>query len=275
MSARARRRRKRALRQAGAITGIVLSLGILGGMVYAYAAHRPPPLDPKTLCRTDAPLQGHTIILIDASDPLPPLEADRVRALAAAEREKLPRFDKLTILMLTPAKPFEPKVAFSKCSPGSGAIVNPWIENGDQIKRRFTEAIEKPLDRRIGRAVKGKRAKYSPILETVSSIPRRFDFTAAVPRRRLVIVSDFLQNTPNGYSHYQGAKPSLAGLQTDPLWPKVKSRFDGAQVLLEYVPRPDDAALQTPAHREFWRDYFASGGAAGIIYLDENPEAGL
>ena len=50
---------------------------------------------------------------------------------------------------------------------------------------------------------------------------------------------------------------------------------DGAQVLLEYVPRPNDAALQTPAHRDFWRDYFAGGGAANIIYLDENPEVGL
>ena len=44
--------------------------------------------------------------------------------------------------MLSPNKPFEPKVAFSKCSLASGAIVNPWIENGDQIKRRFAEAIE-------------------------------------------------------------------------------------------------------------------------------------
>ncbi len=275
MSARSRRRRKRALRQAGAIAGLVLAFGILGGMVYAYAAHRPPPLDPKTLCRTDARLQGHTVILIDASDPLPPMEADRVRAIAAAEREKLARYDKLTILLLTPNKPFEPKVAFSKCSPGSGLIVNPWIENGDQIKRRFTEAIEAPLDRRIGRAVKGKGAKSSPILETISVIPRRFDFTAAVPRRRLIVVSDFLQNTPDGYSHYQTGKPSLDALQADPLWPKVKARFDRAQVLLEYVPRPQDAALQTTAHREFWRAYFERGGAAGVTYLDENPEAGL
>jgi hypothetical protein len=275
MSARARRRRKRAMRQASAVAGIILAFGILSGMVYAYAKHRPPPLDPKTLCRIDAPLQGHTIILLDASDPLPPLEADRVRALAAAEREKLPRFDKLTILVLTPSKPFEPKVAFSKCSPGSGAIVNPWIENGDQIKRRFAEAIEKPLDRRIGRAVKGKGAKSSPILETISIVPRRFDFTAAVPRRRLVVVSDFLQNTLNGYSHYQSASPALTALQADPLWPKVKARFDRAQILLEYVPRPEDAKLQTPAHRDFWRDYFDSGGAASVIFLDENPEAGL
>jgi hypothetical protein len=36
-----------------------------------------------------------------------------------------------------------------------------------------------------------------------------------------------------------------------------------------------DAALQTPTHRDFCRDYFTSGGASNIIYLDENPEAGL
>ena len=247
MSARGRRRRKRALRQAGAIAGLILAFGILGGMVYAYAAHRPPPLDPKTLCRTDARLQGHTLMLIDASDPLPPMEAERVRAIAAAEREKLARYDKLTILLLNPSRPYEPKVAFSKCSPGSGLIVNPWIENGDQIKRRFAEAIEAPLDRRIGRAVKGKGARSSPILETISTIPRRFDFTAAIPRRRLIIVSDLLQNSPGGYSHYQPGKPSLETLQADPLWSSVQARFDRAQVLLEYVPRPKEAALQNAA----------------------------
>jgi hypothetical protein len=215
MSARRRRRRQRALAKFSAIAGLVAAMRVLGGMVYVYAAHRPPPRDAKTLCRTDEKLQGHRIILIDASDPLPPLEADRVRALAAAEREKLPRYDKLTILLLNTKMPFEPKVGFSKCSPGSGVNFNRWVENGDLIKRRFNEAIEKPLDRRLSRAVKGKAAKSSPILQTLSVIPRRFDFTAAVPRRRLIVVSDFLQHNPKGYSHYTN-NPDLKALQASP-----------------------------------------------------------
>jgi len=55
----------------------------------------------------------------------------------------------------------------------------------------------------------------------------------------------------------------------------VKARFDGAQVLLEYVPRPEESALQTSAHRALWRDCFKDGGAMNVPYLDENPEAGL
>jgi hypothetical protein len=49
---------------------IGIAMLVLGGLGAASFLMRAPPTDPETLCRTDALLAAHTIILVDATDRL-------------------------------------------------------------------------------------------------------------------------------------------------------------------------------------------------------------
>ncbi|MCR6645089.1 MAG: hypothetical protein NVV62_11600 [Terricaulis sp.] len=48
-----------------ALIGLVMLA--LGGFGAAAFLLRAPPTDPQTLCRTDAPLAAHTIVLVDST----------------------------------------------------------------------------------------------------------------------------------------------------------------------------------------------------------------
>ena len=66
------RRRGAAARNALGVALILVAMIVLGGLGGAAFMLRPPPTDAETLCRTDAPLTAHTIILVDATDRLEP-----------------------------------------------------------------------------------------------------------------------------------------------------------------------------------------------------------
>jgi len=85
---------RRPRRSAGGrdVLGVVLIVAavlVLGGLAGATFVLRPPPTDAETLCRTDAPLGAHTIILVDSTDRLEPRHRRKLRAVLAQERARL------------------------------------------------------------------------------------------------------------------------------------------------------------------------------------------
>ena len=62
------RRRGVSGRNALGLILIVMALAVLGGLGAMSFMLRAPPTDEATLCRTDAPLNAHTIVLVDATD---------------------------------------------------------------------------------------------------------------------------------------------------------------------------------------------------------------
>ena len=81
-----RRARRASGRNALGVALILAAMLVLGGLGAAALALRPPPTDAETLCRTDAPLAAHTIILVDATDRLEGRHRRKLRAVLAQER---------------------------------------------------------------------------------------------------------------------------------------------------------------------------------------------
>jgi uncharacterized membrane protein len=108
------RRRGAGARNALGIVLIVLAVLVLGGLGGAAFMLRAPPTDAETLCRTDAPLGAHTIILVDATDRLESRHRRKLRAVLAQERARLGQFDRLTIMRINVRRPQEPAILFSK-----------------------------------------------------------------------------------------------------------------------------------------------------------------
>jgi uncharacterized membrane protein len=133
-------------RNALGIVLIVLAVLVLGGLGGAAFMLRAPPTDAETLCRTDAALGAHTIILVDATDRLESRHRRKLRAVLAQERARLGQFDRLTIMRINVRRPQEPAILFSKCLPRPPEQTNPLFENARLTQQTWDEDFAQALD---------------------------------------------------------------------------------------------------------------------------------
>ncbi|MGE0597101.1 MAG: hypothetical protein AB7P07_12110 [Hyphomonadaceae bacterium] len=240
---------------------IVVVAGVLGAFAYAGIALRPPPTDPETLCRSDRPIAAHTIILIDSTDRLETRHRRKLEAVAAQERARLGRFDRLTLMRLNTRRPQEPAILFSKCLPLPPEDANPFVQNPRMAQEAWDADFADALAAALRSAQSGGPNRASPILAALRAAAADPDFGLEIATRRLVLVSDFLEHTPGGFSHY-AASADYAAWRRD----AAAAPADLARVSVRLVPidRPDHAARQAAAMDDFWPAYFDATHAASV-----------
>lgn len=240
------------------IGAVMLALGGFGAAAFLLRA---PPIDPETLCRTDAPLGAHTIVLVDSTDRLEPRHRRKLRAVLAQERARLGQYDRLTVMRLSARRPQEPSILFSRCLPRPPEQTNPLFENARHAQERWDADFAEALDRALRSAASGGGAQRSPILAGLRAVAADPDFDPQIPRRRLVLVSDLLEHNPQGFSHYaDGADFTAWRAQA------AQNAPDFARVSVRAVPldRPDHAARQAYALEHFWPAYFEAAEAQSL-----------
>jgi len=257
------RRRGAGARNALGVVLIALAVLVLGGLGGASFLLRAPPTDPETLCRTDAPLAAHTVILVDATDRLEARHRRKLRAVMAQERARLSQYDRLTLMRINVRRPQEPTILFSRCLPRPPEQTNPLFENARLTQARWDEEFAGALDRALRSAGAGGGARASPIVAGLRAVAADPDFGADIPQRRLVLVSDLLEHDPGGFSLYVSDANYAAWRAASPSGPP-----DFAQVDLRIVPldRPDHAARQGAAVDEFWPAFFAAADVQNVSF---------
>lgn len=240
---------------------ILFAFVVLGGLAGAAFLVRPPPTDPETLCRTDAPLAAHTIVLVDSTDRLEARHRRKLRAVMAQERARLHQYDRLTVMRLNVRKPQEPTILFSRCLPRPPEQANPLFENARMAQTHWDEAFAQALDQALRRAQTGGPMRASPIVASVRAVAADPEFDAAIPQRRFVLVSDLLEHDPHGFSLYAEGADIAAWLAQAP-----HGAPDLAAVDIRLVPidRPDHAGPQAEAREHFWPAFFEAAGAKSV-----------
>lgn len=244
---------------------IVVAMLVLGGLGAATFLLRPPPTDQETLCRADAPLAVHTIVLVDSTDRLEPRHRRKLRAVLQQERARLSQYDRLTIMRLNVRRPQEPAILFSRCLPRPPEQTNPLFENARIAQQRWDEDFAGALDGALRSAQSGGPARASPIVAGLRAVAADPDFGAEIPQRRLVLISDLLEHDPEGFSLYSEHANFAGWRAVSPQGPP-----DFARVDLRIVPidRPDHAARQAVALAEFWPSFF---DAADVQTVSTDP----
>lgn len=262
-----RRKRGAGARSAAGVVLIVLAVLVLGGLGGASLLLRAPPTDPETLCRTDAALAAHTIILVDATDRLEARHRRKLRAVLQQERARLSQYDRLTLMRLNVRRPQEPSILFSRCLPRPPEQTNPLFENTRMTQARWDEEFAEALDRALRTASAGRGARASPIIAGVRAVAADPDFGPEIPRRRLVLVSDLLEHDPEGFSLYVSQANYAAWRMATPSGPPDLARVDLRIVPLD---RPEHAARQTDAVENFWPAFFDAADVQGVT-IDPAP----
>lgn len=261
-----------ARRSAGArhALGVVLILGamvVLGGLGAAAFMLRPPPTDPETLCRTDAPIGAHTIILVDSSDRLEQRHRRKLRAVLAQERARLAQYERLTLMRIDWRRPQEPSILFSKCLPRPPENTNPLYENARAVQARWDTDFAAALEQASRSAQDGGPQRASPIVAALRAAAADPDFGAEIPRRRLVLISDLLEHDPQGFSLYVAQADYAAWAAASPAGPP-----DFTAVALRIAPldRPEHAERQADAQRLFWPAFFDAAHVQSVS-IDPAP----
>jgi hypothetical protein len=172
------RRRGAGARNALGVVLIVVAALVLGGLGAASVLLRAPPTDAETLCRTDAPIGAHTIILVDATDRLETRHRRKLQAVLAQERARLGQYDRLTIMRINVRRPQEPAILFSKCLPRPPEQTNPLFENARVTQQRWDEDFAAALDRALRSAGAAGPARASPIIAGLRAVAADPDFGA-------------------------------------------------------------------------------------------------
>jgi len=239
---------------------IILAIAVLAivGVGVALFLSRTPRLDVATGCPVGQRIPPeHTVVLIDQTDPLTPRQIDYAKSVILAEYDRLKPEGKLTISSIR-ADVGQDDHDFSRCRVRRGADVSDVTANPDMIEAQFRHTVGDALNDYLNSLRHVPTAPRSPIIETVDAALDAPDFGATVKARRLAIISDMAQNSQE-VSEYKGPG---SGLDPSPAVRDELSRdMHGVAVRIHYVRRPALAAIQTPAQRSFWTDWFRRQGA--------------
>lgn len=237
---------------------VLAVLVAVGAVIVVFVATR-PQVDPESFCPIDGDYP-QTAILIDATDALSDSQGKAVREEINDLRRNLADHEWVGVFVLNDDNLVLPEPEVAKCNPGSDP--NPIYENPEQVMRRFERGFQQPLDDAIAQLVETTRpGATSPILEMIRAVALDPNYVMT-RERRLIIVSDMLQNVPQ-YSHYRDGADFDAWRDTDYARESLQVSLLGVDVEILYLKRVDAKVrrLQTRSHIRFWEAYFDAVGA--------------
>ena len=261
----ARRRSRRAKRQSRqAILNFVLA-GIAVAIIgFSFFALQPEPYDEVTLCVLSDDLPPHTAGIIDKTDEYNEQQADLIAAIIRRTRDRLEIGERLTLFELDQFGQFDPRGEFSLCNPGRGDQVNALFRNPEQIEKRINEKFDQPMERILEDLVVPKEAPNSPVLEALARLGQTEAFSDRAPQRRVVIISDMLQNS-NLFTAYGGggampeSMPEALNV-ADATMRRFGNSLDGVALEVRLIPRQRYVDMQRGALKDYWNEVFRELG---------------
>jgi hypothetical protein len=263
MARQSRSRRKHAAGE----TGKLIAAGALALVTFIAAAWgmhvwvtTPPPVqrDKATLCPVSTSPQDIIVILMDTTDGLPKPGKEEATKLLTDLIEQSPENALLDLRILDPAQ-LAGRQILALCNPGDGRGLSEINSNPEAVRREWRKRFRDPLTNALGGAFQTVRSETSPLLETFQAIAlERFTGATAEPaHKRLVIVSDMLQNVPRVYTHYPPADLRYERFKTLPIYRKVRTDLHNAHVDIFYIDRDLKPPFNTGTHITFWLDWIA------------------
>ncbi len=239
----------------------VLGAGAIGGVIAFQLLRQEQPVD-DLLCPANSLPSSHTIVVVDQTSAFTATQVATVRAVILQERDAIPVRGRLTLLYLDPDRPSEPTQIFTRCNPGTAADTDPWLADPERVQRNWRRQFEAPLDEALARLMQPNDSTTSPIIQTLRGLEWRPDFGREQAGRRLVIVSDMLENSSlhslyaanpedRAFSELEGGSPASV----------IFPEFAGVVVHVRLLRSENTIPYQDEQFESFWQQYFARTNA--------------
>jgi hypothetical protein len=147
------------------------------------------------------------------------------------------------------------------CNPGKGDDLSRIYQNPDLARQRWERDFADVMRATLDALLAAPDSASSPIYEAIQAVAVRTFGRPEYDRvpKRLIVVSDLLQNVPGKGSHYREV-PEFDEFRSSAYFSQIHADLGGARVHLYYMNRSDQSA-QGAEHIRFWDDYFAAQGA--------------
>jgi hypothetical protein len=244
-----------------AAAGVAAAVLVGGGAVLAIKGHAAAvPIEPVSLCPAQRPPSEIDVLLLDVSDRFSEPQRLQLQNQLARFRDSIPRFGLIEVYTVDRLSRRVTEPVAHLCNPGTGDDLNKIYQNPELARKKW-QGFAGKLNADIQHQVALPPMKTSPIFEAIQAAALR---TFGKPEydglpKRLVIVSDLMQNVPGSLSMYDGVPP-FQSFEKSGYYSRVRSDLSGVSVLLYYLARPS-VKQQSSAHLAFWRDYLQAQGA--------------
>ena len=204
----------------------------------------------KTYCDKKGRKFGHTIVLIDLTSDLESAQIKFIKDQVFTEEFFLKKdpFTKFSFLLIDNKNPLNQEFVFSKCRPKTGGDAKlektSWTENKTFIEKYYKEFIM--ASQSTQRAIFNDKisSEYSYIYETIASLWQnpKFDFSEKTGKRKLIIVSDMLQNSER-LSFYKSCNSSSVDAKC-PSFQKFMENLSDKDYLMATAPKGKGVDLE-------------------------------
>jgi hypothetical protein len=238
-------------RYAGFTAGVLFSVLALSVTVWLL---RPANLDAATLCPTDKPLAGHTVVIVDRTDRWTPAMGSALTQLVENAQRDTDKYEKFSIVSLDAQQSVHP--LFSVCNPGEPTFFSDLYRGRRYTTRDFEDRFVGAAERIVEDVREPSEANTSPIVEYVHRWLGSDDFNTNVRNRRLILVSDMRQNSAL-YSMYASAEDRLGEVVERQFGPSA----DGVAFDVYFVAHGRDHNVTEDEVRTAWDSAFGRIGA--------------
>ncbi len=247
------------------IGAIAIALTVAGGATAYFLFWGPETLDRNTLCPTEG-ASGQVVLLVDKTDPLSFTQKEAFQQfLNDLGRKEVAKGEQLSVFVLGEDFRETPEPLFEMCNPGRGEDVSIWTGNPERIRWQYEEEYVAPLCSVENQLISEDSAHFSPLMEMLQMVAiNGFRKSEIHGPRRLIVVSDMLQNTPE-CSHYRGGM-DFEAFRKSPYYQKVWADLSGVEVTLFYLMHTPE--LQTRRNSIFWEKYFRDMNAR-VVSVDK------
>ena len=258
---RAARENRNAIVKIVAVLAAVLTVG---GVYFAVAGKR-RDLDPVTLCPANP--DSVAVLLVDVTDPMNPAQRQDFTNQLTVLKNSIPRYGQLTVAKVdaTAEKLLAPVIV--RCNPGTGSDEDEATGDPAAVQKLWDERFDAPLEKAFAQLTAASGADHSPIMESIQSVNLTELQTPAVKGkpRRLVVVSDLLQNTSE--SSFYGRLPAPEEFLKNVAFQKARTDLKEIEIELWMLQRPDSAQTQPRALADLWDAIISKqGGNLKRIY---------
>lgn len=258
-----RTRRSRRADRAKLYLGLVLLAVVLAVVVGALVlrgrvAADLVALDPQTQCPLDGP-RSVTVVMVDRTDPISAITQLALRNELKGVAGATPRYGALYLYAVDGASDGVPAPLFMRCNPGDASSVSGLTRSKAKVQAQFEQGFSNPLNTVLAELTEVRSASASPIMEAVQAAAlTAFGDAAAkgATTRRLIVVSDFMQNSDRVSFYRTAAAQALQAPEG------LEAPLRGVQVGLLFIQRPERPGPAVDELKTVWRDYFIQSGVA-------------
>ncbi len=247
-----------------AVVIAILLAALAGGAWFLKAKHDKLAMDDH-LCPPNP--ASYLAVLVDVTDPMSLPQRQDLRNKLEDLKDDVRKGGKISIYKVDTANEKLLTPMLEVCNPGDASDVSEMSGDPKAVQKLWNEKFEKPLDAVFQQVTIASGSDTSPILQSIQSITLTDlkDRKAKDKPRRLIVISDLLQNTP-GLSFY-GRIPSTDEVVNGREFATARTDLRGVDVELWMLQRADYSKSQPRTLAELWDALVSTqGGNVTSVY---------